>query len=59
MKDKPTEDLINLVQSDETHTDIDRDCSETEHELPFTNDNVANFIIESSHDEEWQLIDLQ
>ena len=60
MKDKPTEDLINLVQSDEIPTDIDRDSSKTEPKLLFTNDNsAANFIIESSDDEEWQLIDLQ
>ena len=60
MKEKPTEDLINLVQSDEIPTDIDRDSSETEPKLPFMNDNgVTNFIIKSSDDEEWQLIDLQ
>ena len=60
-KDKPTEDLINLVQSDEIPTDVDRDSSETEPELPFKNDNgkMNNFIIESSDDEEWQLINLQ
>ena len=39
MKDKPTEDLINLVQSHEMPTDMDRDSSETEPELPFMNDN--------------------
>ena len=60
MKDKPTQDLINLVQSDEIPTDIDRDSSETEPELPFTNDkDMANIVIESSNDKEWQLIDLQ
>ena len=60
MKDKPTEDLINLVQSDEILTDIDRDSSETEPKLPFANDHgVANFVIKSSDDEEWQLINLQ
>ena len=59
-KDKPTEDLINLVQSDEIPTDIDRDSSEIEPELPFINENgKTNFIIESSDDEEWQLINLQ
>ena len=59
-KDKPTEDLINLVQSDEMPTDIDRDSSKTEPNLPFINDNgKTNFVIESSYDEEWQLIDLQ
>ena len=53
-KDKPTEDLINLVQSDEIPTDVDRDGSETEPELPFKNDNgkMTNFI-ESNDDEEW------
>ena len=41
-------------------TDVDRDSSETEPELPFMNDNgKTNFVIESSDDEEWQLIDLQ
>ena len=47
-KDKPTEDLINLVQSDEIPTYVDRDSSETEPELPFKNDNgkTTNFIIE-------------
>ena len=60
MKDKPTEDLINLVQSDEMPTNVDRDGSETEPELPFINDNgKTNFVIKSSDDEEWQLVDLQ
>ena len=59
-KDKPTQDLINLVQSDEIPTDIDRDTSETEPNLPFTNDkDMANIVTESSNDEEWQLIDSQ
>ena len=44
MKDKPMEDLINLVQSDEI-PHLHRDSSETEPKLPFTNDNgAANFI---------------
>ena len=60
MKGKPTKDLINLVQSDEMPTDMDRDSSETEPELPFINDNgKTNFVIKLSDDEEWQLIDLQ
>ena len=60
MKEKPTEDVINLVQSDEMPTDMDRDSSETEPELHFINDNGnTNFIIELSDDEEWQLINLQ
>ena len=60
MKDKPTEDLINLVQSDEMPTNVDRDGSETEPELPFINDNGKNnFVIKLTDDEEWQLIDLQ
>ena len=60
MKGKPTEDLISLVQSDEIPTDVDRDGSEIESELPFVNNNgKTNFVIESSDDEEWQLIDLQ
>ena len=58
-KDKPTEDLISLIQSNEIPTDVDRDSSETEPELPFKNYKMTNFIIESSNDEEWQLIDLQ
>ena len=58
MKDNTIEDLLNLVQSDEIPTDID--SSETEPKLLFTNGNgAANFIIESSDDEEWQLIDLE
>ena len=32
MKEKPTEELINLVQSDEMPTDMDKDNSETEPE---------------------------
>ena len=48
------------MQSDKIPTDVDRDSSETEIDLPFKNDNgKTNFTIESSNDEEWQLIDLQ
>ena len=53
-----THDLINFVQSDEVLTDIDRDSTETEVDPPFPK-NMPNYIVESSDDEEWQLIDLQ
>ena len=53
-----THDLINFVQSDKVPTDIDRDSTETEVDPPFPK-NMPNYIVESSDDEEWQLIDFQ
>ena len=53
-----THELINFIQSDEVPTDIDRDSTETEVDPPFLK-NMPNYIIESSNDEDWQLIDLQ